>query len=54
MTDYEDILPGCGANSSYAKEGIYSLPIHSYSEVLYYNKTLPSTDWWFPPPGTIG
>ena len=40
MTDYEDIFEGLReANSSYAKEGIYSLPIHSYSEVLYYNKT---------------
>ena len=54
MTDYEDIFEGLReANSSYAKEGIYSLPIHSYSEVLYYNKTfLPSTDSVFPPPGT--
>ena len=25
------------ADSSYEKEGTYSLPIHSYSEVLYYN-----------------
>lgn len=40
MTDYEDIFEGLReANSSYAKEGIYSLPIHSYSEVHYYNKT---------------
>lgn len=38
MTDYEDIFEGLrAASSGYAKEGIYSLPIHSYSEVLYYN-----------------
>lgn len=38
MTDYEDIFEGLRkAGSGYAKEGIYTLPIHSYSEVLYYN-----------------
>lgn len=38
MSDYEDIFEGLRkAGSGYAKEGIYTLPIHSYSEVLYYN-----------------
>lgn len=38
MTDYEDIFEGLrAAGAGYAKEGIYTLPIHSYSEVLYYN-----------------
>lgn len=36
--DYEDIFAGLrDANSNYAVEGVYALPIHSYSEVLYYN-----------------
>lgn len=39
ISDYEDIFEGLrSANSNYAKEGVYSLPIHSYSEVLYYNQ----------------
>lgn len=38
ITDYEDIFAGLRqADSAYQKEGTYSLPIHSYSEVLYYN-----------------
>ena len=38
IADYEDIFAGLRqADSSYEKEGTYSLPIHSYSEVLYYN-----------------
>lgn len=39
ISDYEDFFQGLrDANSNYSKEGIYSLPIHSYAEVLYYNK----------------
>ncbi len=39
MKDYEDIFEGLReANSNYAQEGIYALPIHSYSEILYYNR----------------
>ena len=38
ISDYNDIFEGLrNANSNYEKEGTYSLPIHSYSEVLYYN-----------------
>ena len=38
MPDYEDIFEGLrNGGTTYAKEGTYSLPIHSYSEVLYYN-----------------
>lgn len=38
ISDYEDIFAGLRqADASYEKSGIYSLPIHSYSEVLYYN-----------------
>ena len=38
ISDYEDIFAGLRqADASYTKPGIYSLPIHSYSEVLYYN-----------------
>ena len=38
ITDYEDIFANLrAADSAYQKEGTYSLPIHSYSEVLYYN-----------------
>lgn len=38
MSDYEDIFEGLrNGGTTYAKEGTYSLPIHSYSEVLYYN-----------------
>lgn len=39
IKDYEDIFQGLReGGENYAKEGIYSLPIHSYSEVLYINK----------------
>lgn len=38
IADYEDIFKGLRkAGAGYAKEGTYTLPIHSYSEVLYYN-----------------
>lgn len=38
ISDYDDIYEGLRqASSSYEKAGTYSLPIHSYSEVLYYN-----------------
>ena len=38
IADYEDIFEGLRkAGAGYAKEGTYTLPIHSYSEVLYYN-----------------
>lgn len=38
MSDFDDIFEGLSdGGSNYAKEGMYSLPIHSYSEVLYYN-----------------
>jgi len=38
IADYEDIFEGLrAAGAGYAKEGTYSLPIHPYSEVLYYN-----------------
>ena len=39
MADYEDIFEGLrAANSNYSKPGVYALPIHSYAEVLYYNR----------------
>lgn len=38
ITDYEDMFEGLrNGGSTYTKAGTYSLPIHSYSEVLYYN-----------------
>lgn len=38
ISDYDDIFASLRqADASYEKAGIYSLPIHSYSEVLYYN-----------------
>ena len=38
MKDFDDIFKGLSdGGSTYTKEGLYSLPIHSYSEVLYYN-----------------
>lgn len=56
MTDYEDIFEGLReANSSYAKEGIYSLPIHSTPRCsITTRRFLPSTDSVFPPPGRAG
>lgn len=56
MTDYEDIFEGLReANSSYAKEGIYSLPIHSYSEAaLLQQDVFAEHGLVFPPPGRAG